>query len=114
MLKTRFHDSIKLTSNLYQSGGEIAKASVLASSSDEGTVSSDGSVPLQTKDKKEKEKRSENGSTDKKSAGFATKRPALLNMKLSENDTSEDEAKSRYNLTMEKSYQWFDLMPLRA
>jgi len=91
-----------------KTGGEIAKASVLASSSDEGTVSSDGSAPLLTKDKKEKEKRSKNGTTDKKCTSSATKRPALLNMKLSENDTSEDEAKSRQKASRKKNSKQSD------
>ena len=64
---------------------------MLASSSDEaGPVLSDGSVPAE-----EKPKPKGRAETNGEKRSEAAPRPALLSMRLSETETSEDEAKFR-------------------
>ena len=52
-------------------------------------------APVKSKKEGKKKEKQENGT--EKSEGKSSKRPALLNMKLSETETSDDEAKYRYS-----------------
>jgi hypothetical protein len=96
----KFIVSINCNFLLFKNLNELAKASVLSTSGDEGTVSSDNQESEQLQGKQADQPANKgvkkSGSSSVADSGEPKpSRPALLAMKLTESETSEDDVVKR-------------------